>query len=209
MTSPRPAVPRRRFLGQIAAFFAGSALLGRAQPLDAGTQSIEPFLGEILLFAGNFAPRNWALCNGQLLPINQNQALFSLLGTQYGGNGQTTFALPDLRDRVPMHQGQGIGLLPHAVGERAGEAAHVLTLDEMPRHGHVASVSTAIGSSVSPAGMYLARNPAQIPQYAPSGDTAMASLAISYAGASQAHQNTQPCLALNFIIALQGVFPQP
>lgn len=207
MTTPSRPLPRRQFVARIAAYFAGIALLGRAKRLEAATQSTEPYLGEIILFAGNFAPRGWALCNGQILPINQNQALFAILGTQYGGDGRVTFALPDLRDRVPIHQGQGPGLSARVVGERAGEATHTLAVTEMPGHTHGARASSGIGSSVSPTNMYLARNAAQIPQYASSGDTVMAPLTIGSTGGGQPHENTQPCLALNFIIALQGVFP--
>jgi len=203
------ALPRRRFLGRILAAFAGVALLARGRRAEAAPQSIEPYLGEIMLFAGNFPPRGWAFCNGQLLPINQNQALFSLLGTNYGGNGQTNFALPDLRDRVPIHHGQGPGLSSRVLGERAGEAAHTLLLTELPAHSHVARVSSAVGGAVDPGGMFPARNAAQIPQYGGNADTPMAAAAVSNVGGNQPHDNTQPVLALRFVIALQGVFPSP
>lgn len=166
-----------------------------------------PYIGDILLISFNFAPKNWALCNGQLLPINQNQALFSILGTNYGGNGQTNFALPDLRDRVAIHMGQGTGLSNYIIGQRAGEQAHTLTLTELPAHTHVARGSSAIGGSASPAGMVPARNAAQIPQYGATADAIMAPGAISSAGGSQAHLNMQPYLGLNFVIALVGAFP--
>lgn len=158
----------------------------------------EPFLSEIRIVSFNFAPRGWALCNGQLLPINQNQALFSLLGTTYGGNGQTNFALPDLRGRVPIHFGNG-----HTLGERAGEENHTLTISELPAHTHTLKAGT--GDPNTAAG-YLpssSTNP-----YAAGGiNTALNSASISNTGGSQPHLNLQPYLTLNFIIALQGIFP--
>lgn len=202
-----PTLGRRTFVARIAAAIAGTWFLGRPRASAAATQGTEPYIGEVLLFAGNFAPKGWALCNGQILAINQNQALFSLLGTTYGGNGVTTFALPDLRDRVPIHQGQGPGLTNRTPGERAGEASHTLTLQELPAHSHGVRASTDYGTQVNPAGMYPSRNPAAIPEYAASADVAMAPLAIGSAGSSQAHGNLQPYLGLNYIIALVGVFP--
>ena len=194
---------RRTFLGRVAAAVAGAMVLGRAEPARADTL---PYLGEIMLIAGGYAPRGWALCNGQLLPINQNQALFSLLGTTYGGNGQTTFALPDLRDRVPIHFGDGPGLTVRALGERSGESAHTLTVAEIPAHTHLVRASSALATSVTPAGMYAARNPAAYAQYVvASPDVVMT--ATGATGGNQAHENLQPCLGLNFCIALQGVFP--
>jgi len=202
----RAALPRRDFLGRIAVFLAGAVLFGRARRAEADTQ---PYLGEIMLFGGNFAPRGYALCNGQLLPINQNQALFSLLGTQYGGNGQTTFALPDFRGRVPIHFGQGPGLSTHTIGQTAGTEGHFLLLTEMPAHAHVARGSSAVGVTANPSGMYPARCAAQIPQWAATANTTLAASAIASTGGSQPHPNVQPVLALNFVIALQGVFPSP
>jgi microcystin-dependent protein len=200
---------RRSFIARVAAAIAGTVLLGRARRSEAATQGIEPYLGEIMLFSGNFAPKGWALCNGQLLAINQNQALFSLLGTTYGGNGQTTFALPDLRDRVPIHQGQGPGLTNRTWGERAGEVSHTLAVLELPAHGHGIRASTAYGTVVNPTGMYPSRNPAAIPEYAATADAPMAASAIGSVGGSQPHENTQPYLGLTYVIALQGSFPSP
>ena len=159
----------------------------------------DPFAGEIRLFSFGFAPRNWALCNGQFLPINQNQALFSVLGTQYGGDGVTTFALPNLQGRVPVHQGQGF-----VVGNPGGEASHTLTINEMPAHNHPAyGQSTATASA--PAGAVWATN--ADPMYAPVPNAVMSPNAIANYGGSQPHENRPPYLVLNYIIALQGVFP--
>ena len=207
LDTSRPTFPRRHFIGRALALFAGAALPWGVRRSEADVQGTVPYIGDILLVPFNFAPRNWALCNGQLLPINQNQALFSILGTQYGGNGQTTFALPDLRDRVAIHMGQGTGLSNYVIGQRAGEQAHTLTLAELPAHTHVARGSSAIGSSASPVGMVPARNAAQIPQYGASVDTIMGAGAISSVGGSQGHLNMQPYLCLNFVIALAGAFP--
>lgn len=165
----------------------------------------EPFLSEIRLMSFTFAPRGWALCNGQLLPINQNQALFSLLGTTFGGDGRVNFALPDLRGRVPMHHGAG-----HTLGERQGEQAHTLTVAELPTHTHLLSASSAPADAALPAGNLLAAtDPATFgPAYAaPSSLAAMAPEAIAPSGGSQAHLNMQPFLTLSFCIALQGIFP--
>lgn len=174
-----------------------------------------PFLGEIKIISWNFAPQGWSFCNGQLLPINQNQALFSLLGTTYGGNGQTTFALPDFRGRVPMHIGGG-----HIQGQAAGEAAHTLIISELPSHIHSVAVDSAtaatsnsntattnsiLGQSIGtpptgasfPMSMYGTNAPA----------AGLAAQTLGNAGGSQPHENMQPYLVLNFIIALQGVFP--
>jgi len=211
MTTSRGSsrLDRRTFIGRCAAFLAGTALMVRPKRSEASILSTESYIGEIMLFGGTFAPRGWTLCNGQLLSIAQNQALFAILGTTYGGNGQTTFALPDLRDRVPIHQGQGPGLSPRTLGERSGEASHTLSLAELPVHGHALQASTAFGTSVIPTGMVPARNAANIPQYGTTADAAMASLAIGSIGGSQAHENMQPYLGLNYVICLVGLFPQP
>lgn len=159
-----------------------------------------PFLGEIRLMSFNFAPSGWALCNGQFLPINQNQALFSLLGTIYGGNGQTNFALPDFRGRVPIHVGNG-----HVLGERAGEIAHTLTQQEMPQHIHLAQASTLTGSTPDPTNAFLATH---LNGYgAASSLTTLSSSAVTNVGGSQAHINMQPFLTISFCIALIGIFP--
>jgi microcystin-dependent protein len=163
---------------------------------------MEPFLGEIKLMSFNFAPKGWAMCNGALLPINQNQALFALLGTQFGGNGQTNFALPDLRDRVPVHAGPSLS----PVGLRGGEAAHTLTVNELPTHTHtVAASSATTGGATSPAGKFLGA--AGNAYHAPAAPVALRAGTVANAGGSQAHTNQQPFLTLTFCIALQGVFP--
>lgn len=208
-------LPRRRFLGRLFAGLAGLSLpfgLGRAraatQPELQGDEA--PYMGEIRLMSFNFAPRFWALCNGQLLPINQNQALFAILGTTYGGNGQTTFALPDLRGRVAIHQGQGPGLTNRLLGQAGGEAAHILTTDEMPAHAHVARCSSQLGTTSDPGHPVVpARNPAGIPQWGSNTTSAMSPMAVPNVGSSQAHNNLQPYTALHYVIALQGIFPMP
>lgn len=160
-----------------------------------------PFLAEIRMVAFTFAPKGWALCNGQVLPINQNQALFSLLGTTYGGNGQTTFALPDLRGRSPAHPGTEIQL-----GQVGGEENHTLTSAEMPAHIHGVKGDAADASAVSPAGNIWASSSSN-PFSTSAPDTALQQASVSAAGSSQPHPNQQPYLAVNFVIALQGIFP--
>jgi microcystin-dependent protein len=160
-----------------------------------------PFLGEIKIISWNFAPAGWAFCNGQLLPINQNQALFSILGTNYGGNGQTTFGLPNLQGRTPFHTGNG-----HTLAETGGEMAHTLTLQELPTHNHIVNASTAPGILISPSNNTWAVT-TQNPYSSGSPDSTMNPGTISNVGGSQAHNNMQPFLVLNFIIALQGIFP--
>jgi microcystin-dependent protein len=207
-TTSSPSLARRRFFGRALAFLGGMALPWRVGRSDAAPQSTEPFIGEVQIFAGAYAPRHWALCNGQLLPINQYQALFSLLGTTYGGNGVTTFALPDLRGRVAVHRGQGPGLSNRVQGERSGAVSHALALSEMPAHAHVARASSADAVSADPsASVVPARSAAGIPHWAPSADTMLAPGVIGIAGGGQSHENRQPFLALNYIIALQGIYP--
>lgn len=163
----------------------------------------EPFLSEIRIMSFVFAPRGWALCDGQLLPINQNQALFSLLGTTFGGDGRVNFALPDLRGRTPVHVGSG-----HTLGERGGEQAHTLSIAELPTHTHVAQGSSTTGSSQDATGNVLGTVASRI-YTNPSALTALSPTTIPNVGGSQAHLNMQPFLTLNFSIALQGIFPSP
>lgn len=165
-----------------------------------------PFLAEIRIFSFSFAPRGWGQCNGQLLPINQNQALFSLLGTTYGGNGVTNFALPNFQSCVPMHPGVRNGGTSHTLGERSGTENHALTLPQIPTHSHGLNVSSATASAVVPTGNALGVSAANL--YAAPGSLApMAADALANAGGSQAHSNMQPFLTLNFCIALTGIFP--
>ena len=163
----------------------------------------EPFLSEIRIVSFGFAPNGWALCNGQLLPINQNQALFSLLGTTYGGDGRVNFALPDLRGRAPIHMGS------HTLGERGGEGAHTLSIQELPTHLHVASGSTTVGDQPVAGGAVLASSGVAAVYSAPTNLTSLLPGSIANVGGSQAHLNMQPFLTLSFCIALQGIFPSP
>ena len=168
----------------------------------------DPFIGEIKVFGGNFAPRGWALCDGQLLPISQFTAVFSLLGTMYGGDGRTTFGLPDLRGRVPVHQGQGPGLGNYVQGQRGGSTTTTLTAAQLPSHGHAARAATAPGSTHPPAGgTALARSAGGNAWSSGAPDTQLAADALTPTGGGQAHNNLQPYLALYFIIALEGLFP--
>ncbi|HUR23841.1 MAG TPA: tail fiber protein [Acidimicrobiales bacterium] len=164
----------------------------------------EPFIAQIMMFGGNFAPRGWALCNGQILPIAQNTPLFSLLGTTYGGNGQTTFALPDLRGRVPVHTGQGPGLSNVVLGQAGGSEAVTLLQTQMPQHGHGVAASNSSAGASRPANNFLAAGGS----YATATDgTVMNPGMIQGSGGSLPHENRQPYLGVNFIIALVGIFP--
>jgi len=163
----------------------------------------EPFLSEIRIMSFVYNPKGWALCNGQLLPINQNQPLFSLLGTTFGGDGRVNFALPDLRGRTPIHVGSG-----HTLGERGGEQAHTLSIAEIPTHTHVLQASTQnTGGTSGPLGAFLA--PLNNFYHSPSNLTTVNAGSVTNTGGSQAHLNMQPFLTLNFCIALQGIFPSP
>jgi len=168
-----------------------------------------PYLGEIKIFAGNFAPTGWALCNGQVLSISQNTALFSLLGTFYGGNGTSTFALPDFRSRAPVHQGQGPGLSQYALGKTDGVENVTLLSNQMPVHNHAANASSGAGTVVAASGAFWATDGASRggKLYAATGGATMGAGAIGQTGGGLTHNNIQPYLALNFIIAMVGVFP--
>ena len=160
----------------------------------------QPYVGEIRIFAGNFAPAGWMFCAGQLLPISENETLFNLIGTTYGGDGQSTFALPNLQGRVPIHMGGG-----HTLGERGGEQAHTLSISELPTHVHQAN-GTTDNADVLPAGGNLLATVSNV--YTTAANlTSLHPASISNVGGSQAHLNMQPFLVLNFSIALQGIFP--
>jgi len=160
-----------------------------------------PFLSEIRIMSFNFAPQGWALCNGQTLPINQNQALFSLLGTTYGGNGQTTFQLPNLRGQVPIHMGSG-----HTLGERAGSSAVTVNIQQMPQHVHFMQATNA-GATLSAVSGNLLGSVSSNLYISPTNLVTLQPTSVSNVGGSQAHENRQPFLVLNFCIALVGIFP--
>lgn len=169
----------------------------------------EPFIGEIRIFAGNFAPRGWAFCNGQTVPVSQHTALFSLLGTTYGGDGRTNFALPDLRGRAPMHRGEGPGLTSRRLGESGGATTITLSEEQMPEHDHALQANSNPGDLQAPSDRrVLARTQPGYAWQSGGPDVDLASAAVGEAGGGEAHENLQPYLAANFIIALQGVFPQ-
>lgn len=163
----------------------------------------EPFLAEIRVFSFSFPPKGWALCDGQLLPINQNQALFALLGTTFGGDGRVNFALPDLRSRVPIHVGSG-----HTLGERGGEQAHTLSINEIPAHQHAINATTSQATTGVPGpGVMLATSAGSFAYGSPQNLVAMDPGALANVGGTQAHLNMQPFLTLSMCIALQGIFP--
>lgn len=164
----------------------------------------EPFLSEIRIMSFVFAPRGWALCNGQLLPINQNQGLFSLLGTTFGGDGRVNFALPDLRGRIPIHVGSG-----HTLGEKGGEQAHTVSIAELPTHTHVANGSSVTATLDAPTNNLTATTVSTNIYGGPSQLVAMNAGMVTNTGGSQAHLNMQPFLTVSFAIALQGIFPSP
>jgi microcystin-dependent protein len=209
---------RRDFLKNVIKLTSGAVLLGPAGKLLSATKSFSPeknksavadrldasapMIGEIDIIAFNYAPKGWAFCNGQILPINQNQALFSILGTTYGGNGTQTFALPDLRGRVPMGFSNG-----HTLGERGGEQSHTLIINEMPQHTHLLSSSSTAGDSIVPTNNFPAKNSVTTAQYGNGNLVGMNPASITNIGGSLAHNNMMPYLTLNFIIALTGVFP--
>lgn len=168
--------------------------------------STEPYIGQISMVGFNWAPRNWALCNGQLIAIQQNTALFSLLGTTYGGNGQTTFALPNLQGRVPLHWGTGAGLTPRVIGEMSGEEQVTLLTTQMPMHNHLLNASGEDAGAKNPSGQVLATTTTSAYVASPL-DVTMNPQAIGFAGGNLPHDNMQPYLAVSFIIALYGIYP--
>ena len=171
----------------------------------------QPYVGEIRMFAGNFAPAGWMFCEGQLLPISENETLFQIIGTRYGGDGQETFALPDLRGRLPIHQGQGTGLSNRALGQAAGVEEVALTVNQIAAHSHPMLGSSGNGSLADPAGNVVAKSitPNVDLYLEDSPSTTMAANSIGPVGGSQPHTNFQPYLCVNFIISLFGLFPSP
>lgn len=170
----------------------------------------DPMLGEIRMFAGNFAPSGWAKCEGQLLPIAQNSALFSLLGTIYGGDGETTFGLPDLRGRVPLGSGTGSGLSSRAIGQKSGTETNTLSVGQMPTHNHSINAVVTDGNKSTPTGNFLAGTKLLDPEYSnASATTTMNSNMVANKGSGQSVNNMQPYLSVTFIIALTGVYPSP
>lgn len=168
----------------------------------------EPFVGEIRMFAGNFAPRGWAFCDGQLLAVSQNDALFSLLGTIYGGDGRTTFGLPDMRGRIPVHAGSGPGLSPIRLGEKAGAENVTLTVNQLPSHKHDVSANSAAATSSDPTGKVSANtSPTNVYSTSLATPQTMNSAAITATGGSQSHSNLMPSLCVHFIMALVGIYP--
>ena len=168
----------------------------------------EPFVGEIRMFAGNFAPRGWAFCDGQLLAVSQNDALFSLFGTIYGGDGRTTFGLPDMRGRIPIHAGSGPGLSPRSLGSKAGEENVTLITNQLPSHTHTMQASLDPGSETNPSGNLTASDLAVDAYFSnPPSTAGLASDAITSVGGSRPHTNLQPFICVNFIVALVGIYP--
>ncbi|GAB2944767.1 tail fiber protein [Hymenobacter coalescens] len=218
-----PAASRRGWLKSLGGLLTGGLLLGKSSPAQAAplsTNNTTVFLGEIMMISWGFAPSGWAFCNGQLLPINQNQALFALLGTMYGGNGQTNFALPDLRGRIPVSYDNSNYIL----GQRGGAESHTLTINELVPHLHGFKSSTDVGSlsvsgTTTPAvtHRYLADSGGGAPQYGFSPNAGMATTGANgnavnvstSVGGSQPHNNMQPYQCINFVIALRGIFPSP
>jgi microcystin-dependent protein len=168
----------------------------------------QPYIGEIRMFAGSFAPAGWAFCDGQLQAISENDALFTLIGTTYGGDGQETFALPDLQSRVPIHQGQGPGLSQYTLGEKAGVESVTLTTQQIPVHNHPLVASSDPANQIAGTNGVLAAAVAQEYLYAAPPNVTLNAVTVSPTGGSQPHENVQPYLTISFIISLFGVFPQ-
>jgi len=202
MTPPR-SVPRRSFVARLLALVAGAGALLRPRGAAATPAADDAFVGEIKLFAGDFAPSGWAFCEGQLLNPNSYNSLFSLIGTSYGGDGNSTFALPDLRGRAPMHYGNA-----YPFAALGGAETVALLADQIPTHTHAAMGSSAVATSDLPAGRAAAKSAGGAPLYASTPDVSLNSGSMATAGGSAAHPNMQPWIALNFIIALDGVYPQ-
>jgi len=204
------ALPRRRFFGRFLATAAGLSFAWRPREARADTQGIEPFLGQIMPIAFNWAPRGWARCDGTLLSISQNQALFAVLGTQYGGNGTTTFALPDLRGRLALHAGQGPGLTNRVIGTTGGLDTHVLTTAEIPAHTHTLRAASATATLTTPSAAGVpARSPSNAPRWGNGVEVPLHASAIANSTGGNPHPNTMPYATINYVIAVTGSFPQP
>lgn len=204
---------RRGFLKDLTKWIGGAAALGAvadvftSNNLNAETNTgVEPYLSEIMLVGFNFPPRGWAFCDGQLLSIAQNQSLFSLLGTTFGGDGMTTFALPDLRGRVSVHPGQGAGLPSYSLAQKGGENNVTLNISQIPSHSHSLMVNNSAGNSSVPEGNFIAANAEGINHYSDTSTSNAHSGSIQNVG-GQAHNNMQPFLGIYHCIALQGLFP--
>jgi microcystin-dependent protein len=169
----------------------------------------QPYVGEIRIFAGNFAPAGWLFCEGQELPISENETLFQLIGTTYGGDGESTFMLPDLRGRIPIHQGAAPGLQNYVLGESGGTEEVTLTTQQIPGHSHALLASTAVGSAASPQGSVLAASGSSNVYRQGPASVALSGQTVGPAGGSQPHTNLQPYLCVDFIISLFGIFPSP
>lgn len=216
LTVKNDSKSRRGFLQKVTSLIGGTAIFAtvaniftsseskaKSLPLAAG----DDYLGSIDMVGFNFAPRGWATCEGQILPIAQYTALFSLLGTTFGGDGRTTFGLPDFRGRVPIGQGHGPGLSDYNWGEKSGTELVTLLTSQIPSHNHSLSVNSGAGTSDSPVNNYLASNSEGIKHYSTSGGSSANNSSIGNVGGSQAHTNIQPYLSIYFIIALEGIFP--
>lgn len=205
MSAPHQPLARREFFGRLLAGLTAWVWFLRPAKAQADTEGQgEPYVGEIRMFAGDFAPVGWQFCDGQLLSIAENDVLFSLIGTTYGGDGQNTFALPDLRGRAPMHTGSGFTL-----GQQAGSETVTLNSNQIPSHTHAAGASSLVATSDQPGGRVPAVNAAGVPMFAAAADTSLAAAALLSAGGSQAHNNMQPSLAIHLIISLYGIYPSP
>ncbi len=185
------------------------ALLGVLSLTQKAGAELDPMLGEIMATGFNFCPRGWAMCDGQILPINQNQSLFALLGTTFGGDGRTSFALPDIRGRMVLHQGNSAtsGSINHSLGQKSGEEAHIMAITEMPQHKHTANASTDTADNIDPEGNIWAAQDCNTLYSTGDGDVNMSSTAIENNDGGQSHENMQPFLTINYCIALQGLFP--
>lgn len=210
LSAPAARTPRRGFLGAVAGALGLGALATFSRDAAAAPQGSQPYIGEIMLWAGNFAPLGWAFCDGATLPIAQYEALFNLIGTTYGGDGQTTFRLPDLRGRVPLHEGTGPGLSPYVLGQSGGSENVSLVATQIPAHDHAPAAASAVGATAAPANGVPGRDPAGTLAWTNSPGAAVQPMSgshISTTGGSQPHTNLRPILALNFVIALEGIFP--